>query len=155
MKKLNEKAIDDIIINESEMKEITQNKKKKSQNNPIENSSAVDLSFRSNHINSDDSQVIQSQPVKDNDIYRNKGIPENLMKTFYFVLILFSIGIALLFIGSIIILVSKTFNKALPFWIIGCLLLIPGGYYIYQFYLLRKVTDEMERNEIIDQIPEL
>ena len=154
MKKLNEEAIDDIIINESEMKEIAQNKKKKS-HNPIENSSAVDLSFRSNHINPDDSQVIQSQPVKDNDTYINKGIPENLMKTFYFVLILFSIGIALLFVGSIIILVSKTFNKALPFWIIGCLLLIPGGYYIYQFYLLRKVTDDMERNEIIDQIPEL
>lgn len=155
MKKLNEEAIDDIIMDESETKEISQKKKKKSQNSPLENSSAVELSFRSNHLNPDDSQVIHSQSEKKNNTQVNKGIPHNLKKTFYFVVILFSIGLILLFVGSIIILVSKTFNKALPFWIIGCLLLIPGGYYIYQFYLLRKVTDEMERNEIIDQIPEL
>ena len=41
------------------------------------------------------------------------------------------------------------------FWILGAIVIIPGGYYSYQFYRAKKTTDEYKRQDILDNIPEL
>ena len=41
------------------------------------------------------------------------------------------------------------------FWVLGAIVIIPGGYYSYQFYKAKKTTDEYKRQDILDNIPEL
>ena len=41
------------------------------------------------------------------------------------------------------------------FWILSILVLIPGGYYSFQFYKAKRAKSETERKEILDKIPKL
>jgi hypothetical protein len=46
-------------------------------------------------------------------------------------------------------------GKGITFCVLGGIILIPGGYYSYQFYRAKKTLDMNERDEILDNIPEL
>ena len=46
-------------------------------------------------------------------------------------------------------------NTIIMFWILAFLVLIPGGFYSYQFYKAKTSQKEYERQEIFDSIPKL
>lgn len=82
-------------------------------------------------------------------------VPENLKKTFICSLILFIIGATLIGIGFIQDVAEADPGKGITFWTLGGIVMIPGGYYSYQFYKAKKAKDEKEREDILSEIPEL
>ena len=167
MNKLNEE--DDNIKEESSQHNIItidskRNKLKKDKRNQntitsSNNVSSIELSFPSHHLNQDDSQEIaQTKDYsidKDNSNKELHTIPPTLKKTMIFSILLLMIGILLILVGMAISLVTGSIRKGLSFFVLGCIVIIPGGFYSYQFYRLKKTEDEYERDDIIDQIPEL
>ena len=123
------------------------------------NVSSIELSFPSHHLSQDDSQEIaQTQDYsidKENPNKELHTIPPLLKKTMLFSVLLFMIGVLLILVGIAISLLTGSIRKGLTFFVLGCIVIIPGGFYSYQFYRLKKTNDEYERDEIIDQIPEL
>ena len=112
------------------------------------------------------------QPPNDNDIeidyplpikltraqklVRDKlKVPPRLFKTFIVTLVLAILGFVLIILGCIESIAEHTPGKGLMFWILGGLVMIPGGFYSYQFHQARKAKDEYERDNIFDNIPEL
>ena len=98
--------------------------------------------------------IIEAQN-EENDVYEIGKIPQNLKKTFVLCLVLLIIGLLLFLVGGIFAIVTKIVSKGFTFWILGGIVIIPGGYYTFQFYKLIKAKDEYQRGEIIDNIPEL
>jgi hypothetical protein len=82
-------------------------------------------------------------------------IPINLKKTFIFTLILFILGLILIGIGFIEDIQAADPFEGITFWIVGGIVLIPGGYYTYQFCKARRSMDSQERENILNDIPEL
>ncbi len=82
-------------------------------------------------------------------------VPLHLKKTFICSLILFIIGGTLIGIGFIEDVATADPGKGITFWCLGGILLIPGGYYSYQFYKAKKTQDLQERDDILNEIPEL
>lgn len=82
-------------------------------------------------------------------------VPENLKKTFLCSLVLFIIGATLIGIGFIQDVAAADPGKGITFWTLGGIVMIPGGYYSYQFYKARKTRDVQERDDILNDIPEL
>ncbi len=82
-------------------------------------------------------------------------VPDNLKKTFIFTMILAGVGLILIILGCIHEVASADPGKGITFWVLGSIVMIPGGYYSYQFYKAKKAKSEDEREEILDQIPEL
>ncbi len=93
----------------------------------------------------------------DNDlnVVEDFSVPRNLKKTFIFVICLFVLGVVMIMIGTILFCTTFALDKSVPFWTIGGIVFIPGGYYAYQFYKAKKSRDLDERNEILEEIPEL
>ena len=91
--------------------------------------------------------------VKKNEETSSFTIPDNLKKTFYLSLSLFIIGLIMIIIGFFS--QSKYFEpeKALPFWILGLIVIIPGGFYSFQFCKAITSQSEDKRLEILNQIP--
>ena len=82
-------------------------------------------------------------------------VPPNLKKTFIVTMILAGLGIILIVLGFINAIADATPGGGIMFWILGAIVIIPGGYYSYQFYKAKKATDEYVRQDILDNIPEL
>jgi hypothetical protein len=145
-----------------EMKEINQNRKKDKINYQ-----------RNDHLKNQSSESNTSQGFQDeekkvkniqedlNENYHNSNqiqkfkVPPSLKKTFICSSILFLIGITLIILGSIQQIAEADPGKGITFWVLGSIILIPGGYYTYQFYKARRARSYDERQEILDEIPEL
>ncbi len=82
-------------------------------------------------------------------------VPPNLKKTFIVTMILAGLGIILIILGFINAIADATPGGGIMFWVLGAIVIIPGGYYSYQFYKAKKTTDEYKRQDILDNIPEL
>lgn len=82
-------------------------------------------------------------------------VPANLKKTFICSLILFVIGATLIGIGFIQDVAAADPAKGITFWTLGGIVMIPGGYYSYQFYKAKKTRDLQEREDILNDIPEI
>ena len=85
----------------------------------------------------------------------NFQVPSNLKKTFLCSLVLFIIGATLIGIGFIQDVAAADPGKGITFWTLGGIVMIPGGYYSYQFYKAKKTKDMQEREDILNEIPEL
>lgn len=82
-------------------------------------------------------------------------MPPLLFKTFIVSPVLAILGLVLVILGCIESIAEHTPGKGLMFWILGGLVMIPGGFYSYQFHQIRKAKDEYERDNIFNNIPEL
>ena len=82
-------------------------------------------------------------------------IPSNLKKTFNFIIVLTIVGIILIFCGIIKAVMKHNIFEGFFFLILSILVLIPGGYYSFQFYKAKRAKSETERKEILDRIPKL
>ena len=82
-------------------------------------------------------------------------IPQELKKTFRFTIILTITGIILIICGITKSIITNKVLGGLMFWILAILVLIPGGFYSYQFCKARQTQKEYERQEIFDSIPKL
>ena len=82
-------------------------------------------------------------------------IPKELKKTFIIVLILAILGITLIICGFIKAVSDATPGGGIMFWVLGTVVMIPGGFYSYQFYKAKKAKEEYRRQDILDNIPQL
>jgi hypothetical protein len=145
--------------NKSDDKEIDQDDIKVE----VEKSGKFDY-LRNNSGQSDNNARVSglevSNPVDrtDNDINTNPPkfkVPPALWRTFVCSLSLFVLGSVLIGIGFIDSVADADPGKGVTFWTIGSIVLIPGGYYSYQFWRAKRSRDEDERAEIYNEIPEL
>lgn len=70
-------------------------------------------------------------------------------------MILAGVGVILIILGCIRDVAEADPGKGITFWVLGSIVLIPGGYYSYQFYRAKKAKYSDERDEILEAIPEL
>lgn len=82
-------------------------------------------------------------------------VPKELKKTFIVVLILAILGVTLIICGFIKAVSDATPGGGIMFWVLGSVVMIPGGFYSYQFYKARKAKEEYKRQDILDNIPQL
>ena len=82
-------------------------------------------------------------------------IPPELKKTFIIVMILAVLGVTLIVCGFIKAISDATPGGGIMFWVLGTVVIIPGGFYSYQFYKARKAKEEYRRQDILDNIPQL
>ena len=82
-------------------------------------------------------------------------IPKKLKKTFIIVMILAILGITLIICGFIKAISDATPGGGIMFWVLGSVVMIPGGFYSYQFYKAKKAKQEYIRQDILDNIPQL
>ena len=83
------------------------------------------------------------------------SIPLELKKTFRLTVILTITGILLILCGIIKAVIINKVLGGIFFWILAILVLIPGGFYSYQFYKAKTTQKEYERQEILDSIPKI
>jgi hypothetical protein len=128
----------------------------------------VKISIKDNTQNKSSSQYEKKSSIEmaeypnsndqtDNDlnVIEDFKVPINLKKTFIFVICLFVLGVVMIMIGTILFCTTFALEESVPFWSIGGIVFIPGGYYAYQFYKAKKSRDLEERNDILEDIPEL
>lgn len=82
-------------------------------------------------------------------------VPPNLLKTFIVTVVLAGIGVVLIILGCIQSIAKHTPGEGIMFWVLGSIVIIPGGFYTYQFFKAYRSHDDFEREKIFDQIPEL
>jgi membrane-bound ClpP family serine protease len=75
-------------------------------------------------------------------------IPPTLKKTFFVSITLLLVGIVLIILGFIQSISTATPGGGIMFWVLGGIVLIPGGFYSFLFYKAKRTTDEYERDEI-------
>ena len=133
----------------------------------IDTSNSInEKSTTSSEVNFVDKKIknfIPEEKIKDktlNHIQKVKAkkefkIPSNLKRTFKFIIALSIIGIILFFCGILKAILQKNILGGIFFWILSLLVLIPGGFYSYQFYKAKRAKTEFERQEILDKIPKL
>jgi hypothetical protein len=120
------------------------------------NIKSVNDTDNSNIRNNQD--IINDNISQDREVINNEQgfeIPINLKKTYIFTLILFILGLILIGIGFIEDIQAADPFEGITFWIVGSIVLIPGGYYTYQFCKARRSMDIQERENILNDIPEL
>ena len=141
---------------ESSLDYIEQNSSKNSNLSNIQNTDNKTLSIYENN-NSFQKSAENLKTVKiDNGNFNNKfTIPQELKKTYMITIILTITGIILTICGIIKAIIIKKIGGGLMFWILAILVLIPGGFYSFQFYRARHCEREYERQEILDSIPKL
>lgn len=110
-------------------------------------------------LKNNNNTIINNMNIQNNDnniIFPTKfKIPLRLKKTFIVSLILAGLGVVLIILGFINAIADATPGGGIMFWVLGAIVIIPGGYYSYQFYKAKKTTDEYKRQDILDNIPEL
>ena len=82
-------------------------------------------------------------------------IPPELKKTYIFSLVLATLGITLIICGFIKAISDHTPGGGVMFWVLGSIVIIPGGFYMYQFYKAKHAKKNNERKLILDNIPQL
>ena len=97
------------------------------------------------------------QNIENDEVFRTEKfkVPSHLKKTFICTVVLAGLGIILIILGSIRQIAAADPGKGITFWVLGSIVTIPGGYYSYQFYRAKRAQDMQERDEILDDIPEL
>ncbi len=142
---------DDINIEDKTKK----NEKDKLKVNPLE-IEIVNNNNKNNNININRENLPNNE---NNDSLNNQiskfKVPQKLKKTFIVTIILAGLGIILIILGFINAIADATPGGGIMFWVLGTIVIIPGGYYSYQFYRAKKTTDEYKRQDILDNIPEL
>jgi len=128
--------------NEIEYKDINRNT---NNNSNISNNNKLSLEMRSEESIDKDLREVEER----------FHVPTHLKKTFLCSLLLFIIGGTLFGIGFIQDVAAADPGKGITFWCLGGIVMIPGGYYSYQFYKARKTHDIQEREDILNEIPEL
>ena len=110
-------------------------------------------------LKNNNNTIINNMNIQNNDnniIFPTKfKIPLRLKKTFIVSLILAGLGVVLIILGFINAIADATPGGGIMFWILGGIVIIPGGYYSYQFYKAKNTNDEYKRQDILDNIPEL
>ena len=110
-------------------------------------------------LKNNNNTIINNMNIQNNDnniIFPTKfKIPLRLKKTFIVSLILAGLGVVLIILGFINAIADATPGGGIMFWVLVAIVIIPGGYYSYQFYKAKKTTDEYKRQDILDNIPEL
>lgn len=82
-------------------------------------------------------------------------VPPRLFKTFIVTSILALLGVILIILGCIEQIAENTPGRGVMFWVLGIIVIIPGGFYSYQFYRAKKAKTEFQRDDIFEDIPEL
>jgi len=82
-------------------------------------------------------------------------IPPKLKRTCWLVSFLLLVGIVLLVIGLVHAIKDENFKSGITYFIIAFIVLIPGGFYTFQFIKARCVKDLDKREEILSEIPAL
>jgi len=82
-------------------------------------------------------------------------IPLNLKKTCWLTSILLLIGIGLLVAGIVVSIVKNSFNEGVTYFIIAFIVIIPGGFYTFQFLKARFTKDIDKRDAILAEIPSI
>ena len=123
----------------------------KSEISEVSNQKSLTLAAGQAEINSD----INQDNFDNSETIQKFKVPLSLKKTFLCSMLLFAIGITLIVLGSIQQIAAADPGVGIAFWVLGSIILIPGGYYSYQFYKARKARSYDERQEILDEIPEL
>ena len=90
-----------------------------------------------------------------NDLNDEFTIPPELHKTFIMTSILTIVGIILILVGILQSVITGRVLGGIMFWILSILVLIPGGFYSFQFYRAKNAQKYYERQEILDSIPKL
>lgn len=114
---------------------------------------SVDKDNKGNKIN-----VLEvSHPSEDNDlqVVDKFQVPTHLKRTFICTLVLFFIGLILFILGFIQQISAADPAVGITFHVLGAIVMIPGGYYTYKFYKAKKARSLDERDEILEDIPEL
>jgi hypothetical protein len=151
--------------NKNEFSKNIEKQSKREKNDEIELKSIKDISINDgtlNYVEHDDnnnrrlpSLEISEENDYDSQIPEKFLVPPNLKKTFLCSMFLFFIGLTLFILGFIQDVAAADPGKGITFWVLGSIVMIPGGYYSYQFYKAKKARSLDERDEILDQIPEL
>ena len=155
---------DDIIIEDK-------TKEEKYEINPIKNNighkideehqeshklPSVDKTNENIQVENENNFPYQKKITKAQKLVQDKlKVPPRLFKTFIITLILAVVGVVLIILGCIESVAEKTPGKGIMFWVLGSVVIIPGGFYSYQFYKAKKAKDEYQREDIFDNIPEL
>ena len=100
-------------------------------------------------------RVHENIEIQSNNNKNKFKIPKELKKTFIIVLILAILGIILIICGFIKAVSDATPGGGIMFWVLGTVVMIPGGFYSYQFYKAKKAKEEYKRQDILDNIPQL
>ena len=82
-------------------------------------------------------------------------LPPELKKTYIVTFILSALGIILIICGFIKAISDRTPGGGIMFWVLGGIVIIPGGFYCYQFYKAKHAKQRYERKLILDNIPQL
>ena len=82
-------------------------------------------------------------------------LPPELKKTYILTLALAILGIILIICGFIKAISDRTPGGGIMFWVLGGIVIIPGGFYCYQFYKAKHAKKNNERKWILDNIPQL
>ena len=82
-------------------------------------------------------------------------VPPELKKTFIVTIILAVLGVALIICGCIKAISDSTPGGGIMFWVLGGVVIIPGGFYSYQFYKAKRAKEDYQRQDILDNIPQL
>ena len=128
----------------------------KTNNNIDYNKVNMDISNNANHNRL--SYEIKSEESIDKDLRMSDEkfeVPPHLKKTFICSLILFVIGATLIGIGFIQDVAAADPGKGITFWTLGGIVMIPGGYYSYQFFKAKRTKNFSDREDILSEIPEL
>lgn len=64
------------------------------------------------------------------------------------------LGIALLIVGFVKEAKASVPAEGVPFWVIGCLVLVPGGYCAYELFRAYRAKTPIERRRILNEIPD-
>ena len=151
IKDINKKDInnDDIFI-----EEINTNQK----NNELEIINKKINTTNENNFDDFNNNSIDNNNTTNQNNFKNENkfiIPPTLKKTFFVSITLLLVGIVLIILGFIQSISTATPGGGIMFWVLGGIVLIPGGFYSFLFYKAKRTTDEYERDEIFSQIPEL
>ena len=98
---------------------------------------------------------LKNVKMENSNINNEFIIPPELKKTYKITILLTITGIILILSGITKAIIIKRISGGIMFWILAILVLIPGGFYSYQFYKAKTSKREYERQEIFDSIPKL
>ena len=101
-----------------------------------------------------DKSIIKNHKFKKNSIEKFR-VPPELKKTFIIALILAILGVILIVCGCIKAISDRTPGGGIMFWVLGSIVIIPGGFYSFQFYMAKNTKQRYRRKIILDNIPRL
>ena len=152
----------DISINNSNVENKDNSNTKDYLENDNSNFSEINIITNENNNNGEKrnrnkfkNEIEKLNNNKSNDSNDEFTIPPELHKTFIMTSILTIVGIILILVGILQSVITGRVLGGIMFWILSILVLIPGGFYSFQFYRAKNAQKYYERQEILDSIPKL